>query len=92
MNDGGILAAILLSLFLYSRMKNAWKVWSRERVKSEGQSNKRYIAATLFSTMVAIMISGFFFFPFRIIVGLVMTAIILGAMEGLCKGQLLAHS
>jgi O-antigen ligase len=93
LNDGGLLAAILLSLFLYSRMQNAWKVWNRERVKSEGQSTKRYIAATLFSTMVAVMIGAFFFFPFRIVVTLTLSAIILGAMEGLyCREFSSAYS
>lgn len=93
LNDGGLLAALLLSLFLYGRLQHGWQIWNRERIKPKGQDTQRVLAATLISIVIAVMLSAFFFFPFRIVVALSLTAVILGMMEGLyCKGVLSAQS
>jgi O-antigen ligase len=79
LNDGGLLAAALLSLFLFWFMKHGWSVIWDEKV----QSRDRIITATAFYSIAGIMVAAAFFFPFRINSTLFMTALMMGIVEGM---------
>lgn len=79
LNDGGLLAAAVLSLFFIVVMRHGWKVIRDERI----DPRERIIASTAFCSMVAIMLSAFFFFPFRVNSTMFMTVLTMGLMEAL---------
>ncbi|MFC1823021.1 tetratricopeptide repeat protein, partial [Thermodesulfobacteriota bacterium] len=77
--DGGLLAALILSLFLITVMRHGWRV-----IRDEGLDLKeRIITSTAFCSVIAIMLAAFFFFPFRINSTLFMTSLMMGLMEAL---------
>ena len=79
LNDGGLLAAAALLLFFGVVMRHGWAVIKDEKI----DSNNRIIAATAFCSITAIMITAFFFFPFRINTTMLMTMLMMGIMEGI---------
>lgn len=79
LNDGGLLAAVALVLFLTVIMSHGWKVIRNEAI----ERRDRVISATAFCSIIAILIAALFFFPFRITSTLFMTVLMLGLMEGL---------
>ncbi|MFH1350510.1 MAG: O-antigen ligase family protein, partial [Pseudomonadota bacterium] len=78
-NDGGVVAAFSLALFLVILMGHGWRVIKDETL----DYRDRMIAATAFSAVLAIMLAGFFFFPFRINSTLFMTVLMMGMVEGI---------
>ena len=78
LNDGGILAGIVLLGFVLTILKHGWTVLQDKRV---GQ-NARAVCSVAFFSVIAILIAAVFFFPFRINTTLFMTVICLGIMEG----------
>jgi O-antigen ligase len=79
LNDGGLVAAAVLSLFFLIIMRHGWLVIRDEK----NVTQDRVIAATAFSSLIAIMLSCFFFFSFRINSTLFMTVLMMGIIEGL---------
>lgn len=79
LNDGGLLAATALLLFLIVVMRHGWAV-----IRDEGiDSRDRIMTATTFSSIIAILITAFFFFPFRVNSTMFMTVLMMGLMEGI---------
>ncbi len=79
LNDGGLVAAATLSLFLLVVMRHGWTVIRDEKV----HSHDRIITATAFCSVIAIMLTAIFFFPFRINSTMFMTVLMMGLMEGI---------
>ena len=77
LNDGGLVAAAVIVLFLVLLFSHAWKVIHDEKVERK----VRVMTATTFSAVVAILLTAFFFFPFRINSTLFMTALMMGLTE-----------
>ena len=77
--DGGIVAGITLILFLFYCLKRGWSVIR------EGPREDKFLSAGAFSAMIALLLAGLFFFPFRVQTTLVMTVIMLGTMSGLFR-------
>lgn len=83
LNDGGLLAATVLLIFLVMVMQHGWSIIRDEEI----DSRDRVIAATAFCSIVAIMLAALLFFPFRVNSTLFMTALNLGVMEGIYLKQ-----
>ncbi|MBN1104852.1 MAG: O-antigen ligase family protein [Deltaproteobacteria bacterium] len=79
LNDGGLLAAFALLLFTITVMRHGWRVIRGETL----ETRDRVISATAFCSVLAVLLTAVFFFPFRINTTLFMTALMLGLMEGL---------
>jgi O-antigen ligase len=79
LNDGGLVAATVLLIFLITMMRHGWGVIKNEAVHHD----ERTIAATAFSSIVAILIAATLFFPFRVNSTMLMTVLMLGILEGL---------
>jgi hypothetical protein len=79
LNDGGLVAALVLATLFWVIMKHGWTVIRKETIPQE----KRIVAGTTFSSLVGVLVTAFFFFPFRINSTLFMTALMLGITEGL---------
>ena len=79
LNDGGLVAAAALSLFLLVVMRHGWLVIRDDTA----ETRERIIAATAFCSLIAVMLNAIFFFPFRINSTLFLTALMMGLMEGL---------
>jgi len=79
LNDGGLLAAAVLFLFFVVVMRHGWAVIKDEKIDSQD----RIMAATTFCSIIAIMITAFFFFPFRVNTTMLMTVLMMGIMEGI---------
>jgi O-antigen ligase len=79
LNDGGLLAAAVLVLFISMILSHGWKVIRNEAI----DRRDRIISATAFSSIIAILIAALLFFPFRVNTTLFMTVLMLGLMEGL---------
>jgi O-antigen ligase len=79
LNDGGLLSAAALALFLAAIMIHGWKVIHDDGV----ERRQRIISATAFSSIVGILVAALFFFPFRVNTTLFMTVLMLGIMEAL---------
>ncbi|PKN64441.1 MAG: hypothetical protein CVU57_14475 [Deltaproteobacteria bacterium HGW-Deltaproteobacteria-15] len=77
LNDGGLLAAVVLALFMAAVMGHGWRVVRNDAI----DSGDRIISATAFSSIIAILVTAVFFFPFRVSSTLFMTALMLGIME-----------
>ncbi len=79
LNDGGLLAAAALSLFLIVVMRHGWLV-----IRDEGIATpERIMAATGFCALIAVLLNALFFFPFRINSTMFMTVLMMGLMEAL---------
>ncbi|MBU2499466.1 MAG: O-antigen ligase family protein, partial [Proteobacteria bacterium] len=79
LNDGGLLAATALLIFLATIMQHGWSIIKDEEIDSQD----RIISATAFCSIIAIMLAALLFFPFRVNSTLFMTALNLGLMEGI---------
>ncbi|MEW6669696.1 MAG: O-antigen ligase family protein [Thermodesulfobacteriota bacterium] len=78
LNDGGLVAASVIFLFLLTLFRHAFRL-----IRDEAQDRQlRIITATAFSAVVAILLAAFFFFPFRINSTFFMTALMMGLVEG----------
>ena len=78
LNDGGLVAALVLAALLWVIMKHGWTVIRKESVPQD----ERIIAGIAFSSLVGVLVTALFFFPFRINSTLFMTALMLGITEG----------
>jgi O-antigen ligase len=83
LNDGGIVAAMILLFFILIIMGHGFKVIRDQ----EASRNTRVVASSVFSMIIAIMVNALFFFPFRINTTLFLTALTLGILEGLYLSQ-----
>jgi tetratricopeptide (TPR) repeat protein len=79
LNDGGLLAASALLLYLLVVMRHGRRIIRDEKVDFQD----RIITATAFCSVIAIMLAAFFFFPFRINSTMFMTVLMMGLMEGI---------
>ncbi|MEW6664835.1 MAG: O-antigen ligase family protein [Thermodesulfobacteriota bacterium] len=79
LNDGGLLGAAALLLFLLIVMRHGWTVIRNPEI----ELRDRVISATAFSSLVAVMLNAIFFFPFRLNSTMFMTVLMMGLMEGL---------
>jgi O-antigen ligase len=79
LNDGGLVGAGILSLFLILVMGHGWRVM----VNPEIPIQERVVTATAFSSMTGMMVAALFFFPFRVNSTLFLTALMMGIMEGI---------
>lgn len=79
LNDGGLVAAAVLALFVSTVMVHGWRVIQNDDVGTR----ERIIAAAAFSSIAAILLAALFFFPFRVNTTLFMTALMLGVMESM---------
>jgi tetratricopeptide (TPR) repeat protein len=79
LNDGGLVAAFVLALFLIVVMGHGWKVIKDEEIDSQD----RIITAAAFCSVISIMLTNAFFFPFRINSTMFLTVLMMGLMEGL---------
>ena len=78
LNDGGLVAALVLAALFWVIMKHGWTVIMKETLPRE----ERIIAGTAFSSLGGVLVAALFFFPFRINSTLFMTALMLGITEG----------
>ena len=79
LNDGGLLAALVLVIFFGAVMKHGLAVMRKEEIPLQ----ERIIAATAFYSLVGILVAALFFFPFRLNSTLFMTVLMMGITEGL---------
>ena len=79
LNDGGLVAASALLLFLVVVMRHGWFVIRDERI----DRRDRILASTAFSALIGVLLASFFFFSFRINTTLFMTVLMMGILEGL---------
>lgn len=79
LNDGGLVAAAALALFLVIVLRHGWRVIHQEGVPPRD----RVLAAMAFCSLIAILLASVFFFSFRINTTLFMTVLNLGILEGL---------
>jgi O-antigen ligase len=79
LNDGGILAAVVLFLFVGVVLKHGLAVIRREDLPV----HERIIASAAFYSLVGILVAALFFFPFRLNSTLFMTVLTMGITEGL---------
>jgi len=78
LNDGGLVSAGLLTLFLIVIMGHGWRVIMDPEISRK----ERIVVATAFSSIVGMMVAALFFFPFRINSTLFLTVLMMGIMEG----------
>jgi O-antigen ligase len=78
LNDGGMVAAFALALLFFTVMRHGWHVIREETEQRE----VRLVVACAFSSMISMMAAAVFFFPFRVNSTLLMTAMMMGLMEG----------
>jgi O-antigen ligase len=79
LNDGGLLAGIVLFVFIGVVLKHGLAV-----IRKEGLPVKeRIIASAAFYSLVGILVAAFFFFPFRLNSTLFMTVLMISITEGL---------
>lgn len=78
LNDGGLVAASVIFVFLVILFAHAWRVMNDSKV----DLRIRTMTAVTSSSVVAILLAAFFFFPFRINTTLFMTALMMGLTEG----------
>jgi tetratricopeptide (TPR) repeat protein len=78
-NDGGLLAGLVLLLFVSVILKHGLSVIRREDLPVQD----RMIASAAFYSLVGILVTALFFFPFRINSTLFMTVLMMGITEGL---------
>lgn len=79
LNDGGVLAGLVLLVFVLVVLKHGLSVIRREDIPTE----ERIVASAAFYSLVGILVAAFFFFPFRINSTLFMTVLMMGITEGL---------
>jgi len=79
LNDGGLLAGLLLLIFCAAVLKHGLAVIRREDIPMQ----ERMIASAAFYSLVGILMAALFFFPFRLNSTLFMTVLMMGITEGL---------
>jgi len=79
LNDGGLLAGIVLLLFVGVVLKHGLAVIRKEDIPM----HERMIASAAFYSLVGILVAALFFFPFRLNSTLFMTVLMMGITEGL---------
>ena len=77
--DGGLLAASTLLLFLILVLKHGWNTIHNKDLSEQD----RIISAMAFFSVVAMLITAFFFFPFRLNTTMFMTVLMMGLIEGI---------
>jgi len=77
LNDGGVVAASVIALFLLVLFQHAWKFVSDEKADLDS----RIMAASAWCAVIAILLAALFSFPFRINTTLFMTALMMGLIE-----------
>jgi len=77
--DGGLLAAFALLFFLLIVLKHGWKTIHNKDLPELD----RFISAMAFSSIMAMLFTAFFFFPFRLNVTMFMTVLMMGLIEGI---------
>jgi O-antigen ligase len=78
LNDGGLVAASVLLLFLILLFSHAWRIIDDDRLDRK----VRVMAVSTTSATTAILLAAFFFFAFRINSTLFMTGLVMGLTEG----------
>ena len=79
LNDGGLVAAVSLLLFLVVVLVHGWDIIKRDEI----EIRDRVVTAACFCSIISIMLTALFFFPFRVNSTMFMTALIMGVIEGL---------
>jgi O-antigen ligase len=79
LNDGGLLAGLVLLIFVGVVLKHGLAVIRKEDVPLQ----ERIIASAAFYSLVGVLVTALFFFPFRINSTLFMTVLVMGITEGL---------
>jgi tetratricopeptide (TPR) repeat protein len=79
LNDGGILAAVVLLLFAGAVLKHGLAVIRKEDIPLQ----ERIAASAAFCSLVGIFVTALFFFPFRLNSTLFMTVLMMAITEGL---------
>ena len=79
LNDGGVLAGLVLLIFVGVVLKHGLAVIRREDIPMQ----ERMIASAAFYSLVGILMAALFFFPFRLNSTLFMTVLMMGITEGL---------
>jgi O-antigen ligase len=79
LNDGGLLAALVLLIFFMAVMKHGLEAMRREAIPLQD----RIVVGAAFWSLVGIMANALFFFPFRLNSTLFMTVLMMGITEGL---------
>jgi tetratricopeptide (TPR) repeat protein len=79
LNDGGLLAGLVLLIFVGAVLKHGLAVIRKEDVPLQ----ERIIASAAFYSLVGVLVTALFFFPFRINSTLFMTVLVMGITEGL---------
>jgi O-antigen ligase len=79
LNDGGLLAGLVLLMFVGVVLKHGLAVIRKEDIPLQ----ERIIASAAFYSLVGILVAALFFFPFRLNSTLFMTVLMMGITEGL---------
>jgi O-antigen ligase len=79
LNDGGLLAGLVLLIFVGVVLKHGLAVIRKEDVPLQ----ERIIASAAFYSLVGVLVTALFFFPFRLNSTLFMTVLMMGITEGL---------
>ncbi|RPJ18549.1 MAG: O-antigen ligase domain-containing protein, partial [Desulfobacteraceae bacterium] len=79
LNDGGLLAGLVLLIFVGVVLKHGLAVIRKEDIPLQD----RVIASAAFYSLVGILVAALFFFPFRINSTLFMTVLMMAITEGL---------
>jgi O-antigen ligase len=79
LNDGGLLAGIVLLIFVGVVLKHGLAVIMKEGIPVQ----ERIIASAAFYSLVGILVAALFFFPFRLNSTLFMTVLMMAITEGL---------
>ena len=79
LNDGGLLAGLVLLIFVGVVLKHGLALVRKEDVPLQ----ERIIASAAFYSLVGILVAALFFFPFRLNSTLFMTVLMMGMTEGL---------
>ncbi len=79
LNDGGLLAGLVLLIFVGVVLKHGLAVIRKEDIPLQ----ERIVASAAFYSLVGIFVTALFFFPFRLNSTLFMTVLMMGITEGL---------
>jgi len=79
LNDGGLLAGLVLLIFVAVVLKHGFVVTKKEGIPTQ----ERIVAGAAFYSLVGILVAALFFFPFRLNSTLFMTVLMMAITEGL---------
>lgn len=77
--DGGLLAAFALLMLLLIVLNHGWKTIHNKDLPEQ----ERLISAMAFCSIVAMLFTAFFFFPFRLNITMFMVVLVMGLIEGI---------